>query len=97
MKIRFIGYEEKCKHPFPLFNVDEPGHPLHRSTVSEGTVKRYSLGGIPEHPTYEGWQYIQRAAMDLYTACKAVLPQHLGKEHGEMLARAIDRAEGRAL
>ena len=94
---KFIGWQTVPGgfkiQPFPLFTVTKPGHRLEGSTVTESMLWTEGIVA-PTYPTLEEWHL---ATSDLLEACKAVLPQHLGKEHGERLARAIDKAEGRTI
>jgi hypothetical protein len=47
--VRFLGWQEHPKGAFPLFNIDLPGHPLDRSTVSLATLIANDLP-VPNYP-----------------------------------------------
>ncbi len=71
--IKFIGYQEVPDGAaFPLFNMLNEHHPLYGSTITPETIVREGFL-VPDHPTFGEWRQIQRAAMDLYAACKLVL------------------------
>lgn len=97
--IKFCGYQDQRNgEPLPMFNVFEEGHKSYGSTVSLTLLRSYGFN-VPAYPTYNGEIFtdarLVHAAPDLLAACKAVLQDHLGREYGEQLARAIDKAEGR--
>jgi hypothetical protein len=47
--VTFLGWQETKWGHIPLFNVNLPGHPLDKSTVSLRTLRANDLP-IPEYP-----------------------------------------------
>lgn len=92
--IKFIGYQEiSTGERFPLFNIDEPDHVLHQSTVSDYTLLENGLVP-PDHPTLDEWNRIRGAAMDLLAACKLAQPRLAETSPAHRIVQeAINKAE----